>query len=638
MPKPKRKKAPSPRPSVPAKKPEMRLDYWVALFIAIVTLAVFFPALRNEFVGWDDFELLVENLNYRGLGWDQLRWMFTTFHTGHYQPLSWMTFGLDYLLWGMNPFGYHLTNLVLHVANAVLFYFLVLRLLSLALSAPVTPTDYGLRVAAGFAALFFAIHPLRVESVAWATERRDVLSGLFFLATLICYLQAARVPQDTYRRWLGAALICYGLSLLSKASGATLPIVLLVLDVYPLRRLGWGAGKWFGPSTRRTWWEKVPFLLFAAVASVTAPLAQSDAGAVASLRAYGVASRLAQSLYGLAFYLWKTILPTDLSPFYEVPPNLNPFAWPFLLSGAVVSVVSIGLFVLRRRWPAGLAGWVCYVVIVAPVLGFVQSGRQMVADRYSYLSCLAWAILAGAGLYYLWRCGVDRRSGQKPFLFATGAAAMMIILLGVLTWRQVGVWHDTDTLWKRVLAVTDKSTFRSGTAHHLVGRFYSDRGDLDRAIEHLRLSIEIEPTDSTTYSDLGAALARQGKLEEAIQNLQHALSLNPRLSLAHFNLGNAFALQGRFAEATEHLENALRIKPDYAEAYNNLGKVLAAQGQLDRAIDLFRRAIQVQPNFADAHRSLAMALHEKGRTDEATQELQEAQRIMERQFQTQARR
>jgi len=638
MPKPKRKKAPSPRPSVPAKKPEMRLDYWVALFIAIVTLAVFFPALRNEFVGWDDFELLVENLNYRGLGWDQLRWMFTTFHTGHYQPLSWMTFGLDYLLWGMNPFGYHLTNLVLHVANAVLFYFLVLRLLSLALSAPVTPTDYGLRVAAGFAALFFAIHPLRVESVAWATERRDVLSGLFFLATLICYLQAARVPQDTYRRWLGAALICYGLSLLSKASGATLPIVLLVLDVYPLRRLGWGAGKWFGPSTRRTWWEKVPFLLFAAVASVVAPLAQSDAGAVASLRAYGVASRLAQSLYGLAFYLWKTILPTDLSPFYEVPPNLNPFAWPFLLSGAVVSVVSIGLFVLRRRWPAGLAGWVCYVVIVAPVLGFVQSGRQMVADRYSYLSCLAWAILAGAGLYYLWRCGVDRRSGQKPFLFATGAAAMMIILLGVLTWRQVGVWHDTDTLWKRVLAVTDKSTFRSGTAHHLVGRFYSDRGDLDRAIEHLRLSIEIEPTDSTTYSDLGAALARQGKLEEAIQNLQHALSLNPRLSLAHFNLGNAFALQGRFAEATEHLENALRIKPDYAEAYNNLGKVLAAQGQLDRAIDLFRRAIQVQPNFADAHRSLAMALHEKGRTDEATQELQEAQRIMERQFQTQARR
>ena len=639
MPKPKKKKAPSPRPSVPGKEPEMRLDYWVALFIAIVTLTVFFPALRNEFVGWDDFELLVENLNYRGLGWDQLRWMFTTFHTGHYQPLSWITFGLDYLLWGMNPFGYHLTNLVLHVANAVLFYFLVLRLLSLALSAPSTSADFRLRVAAGFAALFFAIHPLRAESVAWATERRDVLSGLFFLATLVCYLRAVTAPNDMShrRRWLGASLICYALSLLSKASGATLPIVLLVLDVYPLRRLGWGARKWFEPSARPIWWEKVPFLFLAAGATVIAPLAQQDAGAVASLRAHGVASRLAQALYGLAFYLWKTILPTDLSPFYEVPPNLNPFAWPFLLSGAVVAVVSIGLFVLRRRWPAGLAGWVCYVVIVAPVLGFVQSGRQMVADRYSYLSCLAWAILAGGGLYYLWQRGVARRnSGRKPFLLATGAAAMMIIGLSVLTWKQVEVWHDTDTLWKRILAITDKSTFRSGTAHHLVGRFYSDRGDLDRAIEHLRISIDIEPTDATTYTDLGVALARQGKLEEAIQNLQHALSLNPRLSLAHFNLGNAFALQGRFGEAAEQLQETLRIKPDYAEAYNNLGKVLAAQGQVDSAIDLFRRAVQIQPNFADAHQSLALALHEKGRTEEAIQEFQQAQRIMK--LQTQARR
>jgi protein O-mannosyl-transferase len=639
MAKRKKKTVPSPRPSVPGKEPKMRLDYWVALFITIVTLAVFFPALRNEFVGWDDFELLVENLNYRGLGWDQLRWMFTTFHTGHYQPLSWITFGLDYLLWGMNPLGYHLTNLVLHAASAVLFYFLSLRLLSLALSIPSGSVDSSVRAAAGFAALFFAIHPLRVESVAWATERRDVLSGLFFLATIVCYLRAVTAPTDMShrRRWLGASLTCYALSLLSKASGATLPIVLLLLDVYPLRRLGWGAGKWFEPSARPIWWEKVPFLFLAAGAAVIAPLAQRDAGAVASLRAHGVASRLAQSLYGLAFYLWKTILPTDLSPFYEVPPHLNPFAWPFLLSGAVVAILSIGLLVLRRRWPAGLAGWICYVVIVAPVLGFVQSGRQMVADRYSYLSCLAWAILAGGGLYYLWQRGIDRRnSGRKPFLLATGAAALMIIGLGFLTWKQVEVWHDTDTLWKRVLAVTDKSTFRSGTAHHLVGRFYSDRGDLDRAIEHLRISIDIEPTDATTYTDLGVALARQGKLEEAIQNLQHALSLNPRLSLTHFNLGNAFALQGRFGEAAEHLEDALRIKPDYAEAYNNLGKVLAAQGQVDSAIDLFRRAVQVQPNFADAHQSLALALHEKGRTEEAIQEFQEAQRIMK--LQTQARR
>ena len=637
MAKPKKKKAGPQIQEVPSKQS----DWWIGVSIAALTLAVFFPALSNEFVGWDDYELLLNNLNYRGLGWQQLRWMFTTFHTGHYQPLSWITFALDYLIWGTEPFGYHLTNLVLHAANAVLFYLLALRLLSLALSKPLPPADYALKAAAGFAALFFAIHPLRVESVAWATERRDVLSGFFFLATVLCYVQAVTVSNDfSYRRrWLGVSLISYGLSLLSKASGITLPFVLLVLDVYPLRRLGYGAAKWFGPSAARIGWEKIPFLFLAGGAAVIAPLAQQDAGAVASLRVHGIASRVAQSLYGLAFYLWKTLLPNDLSPFYEVPPKLNPFAWPFLLSGAVFVVVSVSLVVFRHRWPAGLASWVCYVIIVSPVLGFVQSGRQMVADRYSYLPCLGWAILAGGGLYYsLRQRSVDHRdAARQRSLFATGVATMILLGFSILTWKQVKVWHDTDRLWNHVLAITDKSTFRSGTAHHLVAGFYSDRGDLDRAIEHLRISIEIEPTDATTYTDLGVALARQGKLEEAIQNLQHALALSPTLSLAHFNLGNAFALQGRFGEAAQHLQDALRTKPDYTEAYNNLGKVFAAQGQLDKAIDLFRQAVQIRPDFAEAHQSLAIALDEKGRKDEAAQEFQEAVRIMKSRSRVQVR-
>jgi protein O-mannosyl-transferase len=619
------------------RQPSKQLDGWLALAVAVVTFAIFVPALRNEFVRWDDFELLVQNPHYRGLGWSELGWMFTTFHTGHYQPLSWITFAVDYLIWGMEPLGYHLTNLVLHAANAALFYFISLRLLSLAFSIPYPSADLRLKAAAGFAAFFFAIHPLRVESVAWATERRDVLSGLFFLATVLCYLQAAATSnQIRYRQRLVAAVAFYVLSLLSKASGVTLPLVLVVIDVYPLRRLG--PGKWFGPLTRRTWWEKVPFLLLATLAGIIAPLAQQDAQATASLRVHGPASRLAQSLYGLAFYLWKTILPLDLSPLYEVPPHLNPFAWPFLVSGAVVAAITITVFAFRYRWPAGLASWLCYAIIVAPVLGFVQSGRQMVADRYSYLSCLAWAIMAGGCFYYYSRQHdtAHREAGWKPHLAATAAAAI-IVILSILTWRQIDVWRDTDTLWKQVLAVTDKSTFRSGTAHHLVGRFYSDRGDLDRAIEHLRLSIEIEPTDATTYADLGAALARQGKLDEAIGNLQHAIALSPTLSLAHFNLGNAFALQGRFGQAEKHLQDALRIKPDYPEAYNNLGKVYAAQGHLDKAIHLFRRAVAIQPDFAEGHQSLAMALAEEGNQNEAAQEMQEAMRIMRSRSQAQAR-
>ena len=375
-----------------------------------------------------------------------------------------------------------------------------------------------------------------------------MLSGLFFLATILSYLHATTVSHASSfrRRWLCVALIFYSLSLLSKATGVTLPVVLLVLDVYPLRRLRYVPGTWwFGPSARPIWWEKVPFLVLAAAAAVIAPLAQHDAGAMASLRRHGLLPRLAQSSYGVVFYLWKTIWPTDLSGLYELPPNLNVLAWPFLLTGAVVVGITIGLFMLRHSWPAGLASWICYVIILAPVLGII---------------------------------------------------------------------------------------------HHLVARSMVDRGDWDRAVEHFRKSIEIEPNLAPFHSDLGNALARQGRWDEAVENFQKALALNPNLSVAHFNLGNALALQGRFGEAAAHLQDALRIKPDYTQAYNNLGRVLAAQGQLDRAIDLFRRAVQIQPDFAEAHQSLAMALEEKGRKEEAVQELQEATRIMKSRSEAQAQR
>ena len=614
-----------------------RLNCWIALFVGVATFAVFFPALQNEFVDWDDYTLLINNTRYRGLGWEQLRWMFSTFHLGHYQPLSWMTFGMDYLLWDLKPFGYHLTNLVLHAANAVLFYFLTLRLLSLALSMPSAPAEFGLRAAAGFAALFFAIHPLRVESVAWATERRDVLSALFFLATLLCYVRAATVENAVSHRWrwLSAALIFYGLSLLSKASGITLPIVLFVLDVYPLRRLEWGPKKWSAPPARRLLWEKVPFLFLAAGAAAIALYAQSSK-AMTSFDIHGLAPRLAQSFYGLGFYLCKTVLPINLSPLYEIPPRLNPLDWPFLLSGMVVVAVSLVLFFLRQRWPAGLTSWVYYVVIVAPVLGIAQSGLQLVADRYSYLACMAWSILVGGGLYCLWKRHVDRRlAGWKSVVITMGASAL-IIGLSVLTWKQAEVWHDTEKLWNHVVAITDKSTFRSAYAHHLKARFLANRGDLDGAIDHLHLSIEINPYYAPTYSDLGGLLARQGHLDDAIQNFHQALELEPTLSKAHFNLGNAFALQGNLGTAVQHLAEALRIKPDYVEAYNNLGKVLAAQGHLDEAIDLFRRALQIQPHFAEAHQSLGMALAEAGRRDEAVEHYQEAERIMKLRYRSEA--
>jgi len=276
-----------------------RSNAWPAWFpplvVFLLTVVACLPALRNGFVNWDDDWNLLENLRYRGLGWAQLRWMFTDLSLGHYQPLSWATLGLDYLVWGMNPLGYHLTSLILHGANAALFYFIALRLLSAAFHKPVVSGEISVRAAAAFAALFFALHPLRVEAVVWATERRGVLAGLFFLLSLLCYLRAHGTSEGGQKRkWMVAAVVGYGLSLLSKASGIALPIVLLVLDVYPLGRLGGGLRGWLSAEKRQVWLEKVPFALLGLAAAALALMAGHKAEAIRGRGEYGAVIAIAQ--------------------------------------------------------------------------------------------------------------------------------------------------------------------------------------------------------------------------------------------------------------------------------------------------------------------------------------------------------
>src|SRR5947199_5167260 len=292
---------------------------WVPLVIACLTFAAFLPALHNQLT-WDDDVNLVDNPYYRGLGWAQLGWMWTTVHMGHWIPLTWMTFGLDYLLWGMKPLGYHLTSLLLHATNAVTFYFVALRILRLARPGLLERGQASVALAAGFAALLFALHPLRVESVAWATERRDVLSGCFFLWAIYCYLRAALSPQIlSRRRWLWTAAVIYSLSLFSKATAMALPAVLLLLAFYPLRRLQGGPINWFRPQLRSVLWEKVPFLVLAIVFAAIALLAQHSIGTLKPLPQYDTTSRITQTFYGVIIYLWKALLPTRLSPLYELP-------------------------------------------------------------------------------------------------------------------------------------------------------------------------------------------------------------------------------------------------------------------------------------------------------------------------------
>ena len=277
--------------------------------------------------------MLVDNPYYRGLGWVQLRWMFSTFHAGHYQPLSWITLGLDYLLWGLDPFGYHLTNLILHAANTVIFYLVCRRLFTRIFVTAREAARWALDSSAALAALFFALHPLRVESVVWATERRDVLSGGFFLLAIFSYLRAHESAAPSLKsryRWLALAFAAQLLSLMAKATAITLPLVLIILDIYPLQRLRGTVRSWFDTDSRRMLGEKLPFLLLSVIFGLAALWAQHATGALRPVQQYFFSYRVGQAFYGICFYLWKTLLPIGLSPLYELPYDFEAWTGVFI--------------------------------------------------------------------------------------------------------------------------------------------------------------------------------------------------------------------------------------------------------------------------------------------------------------------
>lgn len=670
----------------------------VPCVIFLFTAVTFFPNLYNGFVNWDDLDTLITNTRYRGLGVTQLQWMFTTFHLGHYQPLTWLTWSLDYEIWGQDPLGFHLTNVLIHSVNAVLFYLITRRLLKIGSKDSANEPQINLCLAAAFASLVFALHPLRVESVAWITERRDVVSASFLFGSVICYLRATSSQERGYRTraWMAGALLLYLLSLLSKAMGMTLALVLLILDVYPLRRLSGNPKNWLTPSARKVFFEKAPFLTLGLIFAGVALFAQEHAEALTRLNAYPMPRRLAQAVYGLAFYVWKTLAPLELSPFYQLYPKpnvFNPFDFPFVVSAIVVVAISAACFALRNHWPALLATWLCYGVIVSPVLGFVQSGPQFVADRYSYLSCASWAVLAGAGLRMALRRSWRLREPREKIFVVGGIGGLLLLILAVLTWNQSHVWRTSESLWRYALAVNPRSTRvlvylgnvlkgqnalpEAADLYEEALRMDPDYADaeynlaqtlaqlnrLDAAIDRLRRYMDKQPPSALTHIDMGSLLTRQGKTREAITEYQTALTIDPRSAEAHFALGNALAAlnelaeakthfrravelspqtgsfylslgnllvkQDRLSEAIEVFREAIKVQPGLLPARNNLGRLLAAQGDLPAAIETFRDALRIDPTFAPAHESLALALDQIGNKDEAVEHYREAVRLMQ---------
>ena len=559
----------------------------VPLAVAAITVLVFLPVLGASFVAYDDPENFLQNQHYRGLGWAQLRWMWTTTHLGHYVPLSWMTLGLDYLLWGMNPAGYHAVNLLLHAANAVMLFFLARRVFRL---AGIERSGDGLAAVApaAFAALVFAIHPLRVESVAWITERRDMVALAFSLGSVLCYLRA-QDPGSRSHGWYGLSVVTFVCALLSKATAVMLPATLLVLDVYPLRRIG-GAAGWASASARQAIKELVPYgatSLLAGLGSIFAlqPGVQLSA-----------TDKLAVSAYSLGFYLWKTALPTHLAPLYERRPPIPVLSPAFIACYSVAIAFVAVAWICRRRFPGVTAAFVVFTAAIFPLLGFVQNGPQIAADRYTYHAAPALALLLGAGLLVFARRAV-----------LVGAFAIVGIL-GFLTNRQTRVWKNSESLWERVLQYDSVSYL----ANNNLGVVLAEQGKSNEAIARYRLSIRTRPSYMYSHNNLGFELAQRGELQAAIEEYRAALAIDSTYADAEVNWGNALLQLRRFDEAVTHYAAAARLDPERAAVHFNWGVALREKGDVLGAIGQYERALTLDPDFIDARRELTDAMNALG--------------------------
>lgn len=517
------------------------------IFLWAVPLAAalpFLPSLAGGFLAWDDVSNFVDNPRYRGLGPDQLAWMWTSFYSAHFTPMTWMSFGVDYVLWGMNPFGYRLTNLLMHSANALLFFLVAETVLGLRRPEGGRPT-----AAAAFAALFFAVHPLRTESVAWITERRDVLSGFFFLLTIRAYL-SYRWSSDG--RFLLASVVFHAFSLLSKSIAVGTPIVLLALDLQPLGRLSNGAER------GRALKEKTPFCLLSAAAVFLGLAAGRHGGVDFSLAEADPLARVSVAAYNLVFYPLKTFLPAGLSPFYEYPALLVPWKYPFWPCIIAVAGVAAWALVRARAKPEGVSLLSSYAAMLGPVLGLTHLGRPIVADRNSYLSCLGWALLAGAGFGKIF-------SGKGARVWAL-TAGLLLAGLGGLTWRQSGLWADSGRLW----TAAAKSSPESYLVQYNLGNWFLQQGRPREAAEHFRKALLVKGGSAEAHNNLGFSCFQTGDFWRAELHLRAAARLSPGAAQPWYNLGNLYAARGRRQEAEDAYRRALERRPDMEKAKEKL--------------------------------------------------------------------
>ncbi len=520
------------------------------LFVYLIVVTVFcsfYPCLKNTFV-WDDRLYLLENLHYRGFNFTNIFWMFTNFVDANYHPLYWISLALDYTLWKMNPAGYHLANLLFHILNTLLVFILIPQIIHTLKTPDTVKTIYQTTVAAFIGSLFFGLHPLRVEPVSWLCARGDLMCCFFYLLTVICYLKMAEKKDGHHKkRWFLLSLVFFVFSLLSRAWGITMPAILILLDMYPLYRF-----KWAKPFIRQNitiLFEKIPFAFLSIIFGILAFLAKKPS--MAAMSEHDIINRLMQTSYGLIFYLFKTIVPVRLSPLYLLDhKNYNPFEFKYILCLFLLIAIIAAVVVLRKRFKWLIASFSSYIIIVSPLLGFVQSGPQIAADRYTYISCLPFAILAGAGVLKLF----DSRMYRIPAMVLIGS---VIFFMAGLSFTQCHIWQNNISLWSHAIKLNPHNEY----AFYNRGAAYSKIGDERRAIDDYNMAIRYNPYNIKAYNNRGLIRTNQNDFENALRDFNFALQLNPNIAEAHCNIGIIYYKKKEYDKAINVLTKAVGMAP-----------------------------------------------------------------------------
>ncbi len=560
------------------------LSIVICLLLALATLAIYAQTASHGYVAYDDDQYVYENPRVKaGLTASNVAWACTTFFYANWHPLTWISYMLDFSLFGSNPGEQHLVNVALHLASALLLFLALARM---------TRQPWRCAVVAAI----FAVHPLHVESVAWISERKDVLSTFFEMLTLLLYVRYTAKPGA--RSYLAVAA-AFGLSLLAKPMAVTFPFVLLLLDFWPLRRLDWPLK---AAAIRRLFMEKAPLLAMAAVASVLTFLAQRGFGAVISLTRFPLAARAANAAIAYVTYMGKTIWPADLAVLY---PARGPVLGTAVTASIILAAVTGAAWRWVRQRPYLAVGWLWYLGMLVPVIGLVQVGTQAMADRYTYVP------MVGLSIALVWTVADLVQNRPALRIAATASAVLALAMLASAAYRQTTYWKTSRTLFEHTLAVTRNNY----VIQNNLGVIVAGEGNSAEAVALYRAALATAPEYAEAHANLGHELLKSGQLDQAQSSLTKALDLSPNLASAQADLGLVLAAHGEFEEARRHIERSLILAPGDAENESNLCYVLTHLDHPDEAIAHCNTALRISPGLSDARFNLGNALAAQKRRD-----------------------